>query len=121
MHEYTQRSRKLIYDLPSLDEAGGVLLAPPFLPLDLASIEQLRDALALVTDDDDTNTTAVQVTSGHGTTSTETTRTEVDGVRCSLGEVASFGPVNGLGEDELAEELRKGTLGLGHIGAWGEL
>ena len=90
-------------DLPSLNETGGELLSPPLLSLDVLSVEKLGRTLSLVASNDNAHTTTLQVASSERTNSAKATRTEVDGMRSSLGEVGRFRPVNGLSEDLLAQ------------------
>ena len=96
-------------NVPRLHEARGELLGPPLLGLDVLSVEQLSRALSFVTSDDDADAATLEVACSEGTDAAEASGAEIDGVGGGLREVGRSRPVDGEGEDLLAERASQGA------------
>ena len=105
---------KPFYSL-ALNETRGVFFTPVVLPLDRGRGVQLSITFTTFADHNDTNTPAIEVPRSEGTDATETTRTEVDCVSSSLGEVGRTVPVQREREDLVAEFPRDARLRLPQI------
>ena len=103
---------------PSLHEARREFLRPPLLGLDVLSIVKFGGALGLVTGDDDTYTTALEVAGSEGANAAQTARTKVDRVCRSLRECGRLRPLDRKGEDLVAKRPGKRTLSRSEIGPY---
>jgi len=86
-----------------LDQLRLELGGPDRLFLDRLRIVELGGSFALLADDDDADTSSLEGSSGKEPDTAVSTRTKVDGVRGSLGEVARRDPVDGRREDLVAK------------------
>jgi hypothetical protein len=90
-------------DLQSLDESWRPFLGPNGFSLDVDSIVEFRSCLALGSNDDNTNTSTFKCSACKRSDTRGTTWSEIDGVSSGGREVASFCPMDVLGEDLVAE------------------
>lgn len=95
--------------LQGLDELWHILLRPfSFVP-GRSRREGLGTALALVSNNQHTNTSTLKVSLGKSTDTARATRSKVNGVSSRGREVGRLAPVNGRGEDLIAQGGSKGT------------
>ena len=81
-------------------------LAPPLAILSILRVINLSAALALVTYNYDTDTTAIEVTRCERTNTASASGTEVNGVSSCLGKVRRGSPLNRRREDLVAQRMR---------------
>jgi hypothetical protein len=90
-------------DSQSLDQSRPPLLGPNGLLLDLVGVVELSSSLALLTDNDDADATALDGTRGEEADTAVASGAKVDRVGSRLGEVTRLDPVNGVSEDLVAK------------------
>jgi hypothetical protein len=101
----------------SLDEPRTPLLSPDGLLPDLAGVVELGGGLALLTDDDDSDTASFDRASGEETDTAVASGPKIDSMGCRCGEAAGLDPVNRVGEDLVAKRCREGRSQLAEVGA----
>jgi hypothetical protein len=92
----------IVMDLQGLDESWRPFLGPDRFSLDVDGVVELRSGLALGSNDNDTNSSTFKCSACERSDTRSTTWSEIDGVRSGGREVASFCPVDMLGEDLVA-------------------
>ena len=90
-----------------LDQLGLELSGPDRLLPDGLGVVELGGSLALLANNHDAHTSSLKGSSREESDTAVSTRTKVDGVRRGLGEVARGDPVDGRGEDLVAERSGK--------------
>jgi hypothetical protein len=85
--------------LQGLDESWRPLLGPDGFSLDIDGIVKLGSSFALGSNDDNSYTSTFKCSAGQGTDTRSSTWSEIDGVSSGGREIASFCPMDMLGED----------------------
>ena len=85
-------------NLPGLHERRDPLLGPRLLRPKTGHRVKFGIALPLITDNDDADTTSIEVTCSEWADATHTTCAEIDNMRSTLWQVGGLRPVKGLGE-----------------------
>lgn len=101
-----------------LDQLGRKLVRPPLFGLDRTGRVDLGTVLALVTNDDDPDTSTLQSSGGDGTGSGKSAWTKVDRMGSSLREVGRLLPVDRRGEDLVAQRGGDGSREVLEVLAW---
>jgi hypothetical protein len=63
--------------------------------------------LAFLADNDDSDAPTLEITSSEWTNTTQTAWAEIDGMRCRLGKIGRFRPMDWGGEDLLTQKFGK--------------